>query len=470
MRKFLCLLLALLAFAYLHAQKKPTGELNKYQRSSLCLIMIDEDKMPQRDIIKKTFLELPIPDKYNDHNIPTRIFSIDSITYTEEDLKAYQAAVAAGIASEKKAIAKEENEENAEQPKKKGGFGKMLGGIAKDLAKSTASDLSGGLIDTSSKEDYAIKTYKYLLEQKVAKQLADRWFITPEGTFTLDTVHERGFYNATEADVQIAQDAAYGINVLGDAGVDLIGNTFVVVTRYRYLSKDDLITELMAVAQVAAEQAGAGGYASLGAKAGAAALKASLGDGYYVRTTSYLFQFNWNDTIAQQVGELEEDINAYNNADFFSINYIGKESAWSQVKAGIFSNKSEEELIKIATVNATDAVLAKLERKYEVFKTKTALATVEPYFSAKIGMKEGLEPGDKFDVLEIVQDSETKGIRYKKVGELKVAKDYIWDNRFMASEERQQSGTQQDFNATRFEGSIKNAHPGMLIRLKKSKK
>lgn len=472
MKKFLCFLFVVLPLLQVSAQRKLSDDLDKYRRSSICLIMIDEDKMPQRDVIKKAFLSLPIPDKYYDHNIANRIFSTDSMTITPEDIAAYELAVQAGVLSEKEAEAEEAAEDGSvegDKSKKKGGFGKMLGGVAKGVAKGAVSDVSNGLIDTSSKEDYAIKTYKYLLQQKVAKQLFDRWFVTPEGTLSADTMFHRGLYNATDAEADIAAESALDNAMLQDAGKELVGNTFVVVTRYRYLSKDELIQEIVAVAQAVAQASGAGDYAALGGMAATAGLKASLGDGYYVRTTSYLFQLHWNDTVFHELSNVFADINAYNDANFFKINYIGKETGWSQVKAGIFSNKSEEELIRIATVNATDDVLGKLERKYEVFKTKSPLYTTEPYFSAKIGLKEGVKAGDRYDVLERIVDPKTQVTSYKKLGTLKVMKNYIWDNRYMASEERAISEEQQDFDATRFEGSIKNAYPGMLIRLRKSK-
>lgn len=472
MKKFLCFLFVVLPLLQVSAQRKLSDDLDKYRRSSICLIMIDEDKMPQRDVIKKAFLSLPIPDKYYDHNIANRIFSTDSMTITPEDIAAYELAVQAGVLSEKEAEAEEAAEYGSvegDKSKKKGGFGKMLGGVAKGVAKGAVSDVSNGLIDTSSKEDYAIKTYKYLLQQNVAKQLFDRWFVTPEGVLAVDTMQRRGLYDASFADADVAAKSIKDNAMLQDAGKELVGNTFVIVTRYRYLSKDELIEEIVALAQAAATVAGAGDYAQLGGMAATAGLKASLGDGYYVRTTSYLFQLHWNDTVYHQFASVYPDVNAYNSADFFKLNYIGKETGWSQVKAGIFSNKSEEELIRIATVNATDDVLGKLEREYEVFKTKTPLYTTEPYFSAKIGMKEGVKAGDRFDVLERVVDPKTQVSSYKKRGTLKVMKDYVWDNRYMASEEQEILGEKQDFDATRFEGTIKDAYPGMLIRLRKSK-
>src|SRR5690606_39200792 len=115
------------------------------------------------------------------------------------------------------------------------------------------------------------------------------------------------------------------------------------------------------------------------------------------------------------------------------LEYIGTETAWADMQSTVFTKKSDDELIAIATKNAGDAVIAKLQRAYEVFRTKTPLLSGDP-LSAKIGLKEGLEKGDKYEVLEQVINKEGK-TEYKKVGTIKVEKNMIWDNRYMADEE-----------------------------------
>lgn len=437
----------------------------EYRRSSLCLIMIDEAKMPKRDTIKEAFLTSPMPEKYNDHNVAVRMFSTDTMRVTPEDTKAFQEAVRAGILGEemaKKMNAGESTEGDAPAPKKKGGFGKMMGG----LGKAVISDATGGLVDTTKKSDFAVLTYKFLQDGNIARQLFDKWFKAENGRDTMSLVFERGLYDASAFEVEKAKNTTRNLALLKDAGIELIQNTFVVVTRYRYLSKEQMCEEIDRAAKMVAEQFGT--YATLGAKAGTMALKASMGAGYYVKTTSYLFQLNWNDSISNTFySQLWNNPEAYAKSDIFGLKYIGEESAWANVKAGIFTKKSESELIRIATINAMDAVLAKLEKKYEVFKTKTPILVQkdgkEMVITAKIGMKEGLEAGDKYEVLEQTEDPETHLTTYKRKGIVKVSKDQIWDNRFGADEERALTGKTQDFQETRFEGKG-NYYNNMYIR------
>ena len=80
-----------------------------------------------------------------------------------------------------------------------------------------------------------------------------------------------------------------------------------------------------------------------------------------------------------------------------------------------------------------DKGYTKLQKEYDVFKTKTPIINNDP-IEAKIGMKEGLEGGEKFDVLEQVWDKHTQTTIYKKVGQVKVDKKNIWDNRYNMGE------------------------------------
>lgn len=407
--------------------------------------------MPYRDTITAAFLSAPMPEKYNDHNIAGRIFDPSSLNATKEDKAAFEEA--SGLADESA---------DGSTAKKKGGLGKFVRAAAGAALASTAGTESSTIIDDADKDEYAVLSHKYLLEQRVAKQLFDKWFIDEGGNFSMSLVQERGLYDASMSDVQTAKNSALGMGLLADAGEELINNTFVVVSRYRYMSKDDLVAEIEAAAS--AIGSAIGGYGDLASSISSTAVKASLGAGYYVRATSFLFQLRWNEEISNTFYQsLWDNKQAYDSSDIFELKYIGQESAFANVKAGIFSNKEEGELIRIATVNATDAVIAKLQKKYDVFKTKTPLLTTKP-LTAHIGMKEGVEPGDKFEVLEQIVDPETNKTTYKRKATITAKKGRIWDNRYMANEEREATGEESDLTATEFEGKDSGLYPGMLLR------
>lgn len=435
---FLVVLCAGMAYSGL-AQKKDSINTN-YQRSSLALFLMEDVGMPMKDTILQSFNTAPFPDKFNNHNVAVRSFE-RCTTLTEEDQAAFDAAV--NLATSQNA---------AEAPKKKGMFGKFL--------KAAASDASGGVVGATSKDEMAVSANKFLVDQKIAKQMFDKWFLDSAGNFSLALAQERGLYNATKSDVEQAASSVYGTASLADAGIDLVNNTFAVVCNYRYMPKDSLVALIGGVAVAAAEASG-NSYAVMGAKAAMMALSASLGAGYYVVVNTYLFQLNWNDNVQNQLSQVWDNREAYDAADFYGFKYIGNTTGWAQVKAGIFTNKDQAELIRIATVNATDAAIAKLEKKYDVFKTKSPLMVAEDgTLYAHIGMKEGIEPKDKYEVLERAIDPKTGRTIYKSKGTITVVKDHIWDNRYMADQEPDHDSS---INETYFEGKGDYCN-GLLIR------
>lgn len=435
---FLVVLCAGMAYSGL-AQKKDSINTN-YQRSSLALFLMEDVGMPMKDTILQSFNTAPFPDKFNNHNVAVRSFE-RCTTLTAEDQAAFDAAV--NLATSQNA---------AEAPKKKGMFGKFL--------KAAASDASGGVVGATSKDEMAVSANKFLVDQKIAKQMFDKWFLDSAGNFSLALAQERGLYNATKSDVEQAASSVYGTASLADAGIDLVNNTFAVVCNYRYMPKDSLVALIGGVAVAAAEASG-NSYAVMGAKAAMMALSASLGAGYYVVVNTYLFQLNWNDNVQNQLSQVWDNREAYDAADFYGFKYIGNTTGWAQVKAGIFTNKDQAELIQIATVNATDAAIAKLEKKYDVFKTKSPLMVAEDgTLYAHIGMKEGIEPKDKYEVLERAIDPKTGRTIYKSKGTITVVKDHIWDNRYMADQEPDHDSS---INETYFEGKG-DYYNGLLIR------
>jgi hypothetical protein len=75
-------------------------------------------------------------------------------------------------------------------------------------------------------------------------------------------------------------------------------------------------------------------------------------------------------------------------------------------------------------------------------------------------MKEGLEGGEKFEVLESVMDEKTGKIEYKSIGTIKVDGNKIWDNRKNLADEVPVEGA---VDRTTFKGG-KKFYPGLLIR------
>jgi len=192
-------------------------------------------------------------------------------------------------------------------------------------------------------------------------------------------------------------------------------------------------------------------------------------EGYSVWTTSYLYKLKWNDSIQNifydELWMDKESVDAtkklaFDNTDLFELEFVGKERAKSLVTFSLKETRTEEEVLALSTVRNIDRVYAKLQKKYDVFKTRTPLYSGSP-ISAKIGMKEGLEGGEKFEVFEQLLDPETGLTKYVSKGKITVDKKSVWDNRFVAgaTPEEQES----EASVTKFKGG-KKFYSGMLIR------
>ena len=403
MRKLFTLTLFLCFCFTGFSQEEPS--LANYKRSSLYTFMVSDAQQEHSQTIQDAFINYPIPDKFNNHNGELRTLpKLVDESLSKKDLK--------------------------------------------ELQKDSIS--------------------QFLTKNTIAKAMVAKWFNrSNEGGFNMDLIAERGSYNASDIDIKIAKQSERGLAMVADAGEELLKNTFVVVNNFKYTSKEEVANKtkgLLSVVSSAASAAGADGL-SLAADATSVGVGV-MGKGYVIKTDALLYKLVWNDEVAAifyndywtENGALDpEKVAAFENSNIFTLEYIGTETAWADLQSTAFTQKNDDELIAVATKKATDAVIAKLQRAYEVFRTKTPLMSGDP-ISAKIGMKEGLEKGDKYEVLEQVINDEGK-TEYKKVGLIKVEKNMIWDNRYLADEE---NPTELEY--TTFSGSKNKYYAGMLIR------
>ncbi|HRH57259.1 MAG TPA: hypothetical protein PLS10_06380, partial [Chitinophagales bacterium] len=383
-----------------NTENSETGNDLKYRRSSLYTLIINDPSREYAETIKSSFINSPFPDKFNNHNLDIR----------------------------------------------------EINGYANSKDQKSVID-------------------NFLNTNDIAKNLVAKWFNRSEnGTFNMDLVAERGQYNATEMDVNNAKNTVRGLSLLSDAGEELIKNTFVVVTDFKYTNKEDVAEKTKKAVNISAAFLRFIPGASTGVSIAQTATNTTLtiaGKGYFVKATSYLYRLHWDEAVANKfyndywIDENSFDMdkkNAFDNSSIFTLDYIGSEVAKEQTQSSVFTNKTEEQLIERATVKSVDQVIARLQRNHDEFKTKTPLYSVEP-IGAKIGLKEGLEGGDKYEVLEQTIDKNGKTY-YKRVSVINVDKKNIWDNRYMASEENNNG----DIKLTTFTGKSKGLYIGMLIR------
>lgn len=415
MRSYYVLFLAiLLNVTFLFGQKNSEIQETAYRRSSLHTILIESGDFLNKDMVINSYKLAPFPDKYNDHRLSeTYINPADFGVVVAED--------------------------NLDEEKKK----------------------------KAEKELPAILE-KYFNEKKVANQIVAKWFSQNEqGAFNMTLIHERGSYNASEMEAQIAKGSIRGLATLKDAGEELIRNTFVVCHKMFFVENEPIAYGVREGAIAAANE-----LPSIAREAAIAAANATYEttkDGYSVWATSYLFQLEWSENIANTFYmDMWMDASSidpakkeqFDNSDLFKLKYVGFQKAKSLVLFSV--GKSESDIIQQATIRNIDKVYTKLQKEYDVFKTKTPIYKVNPIV-AKIGLKEGIESGDKYEVLEQTLDEKTGMTEYVTVATLKVDNNNIWDNRYnMGIDEEKPKN--DDLGGTHFKGGGKKIMPGMLLR------
>lgn len=338
--------------------------------------------------------------------------------------------------------------------------------------------------DLSKLEDKRAPIERFLDKSQLAKRMVSKWFHRDKntGAFSMETVAERGNYNASLMDVAFARLTVRGESLLSDAGEELIGNTFLLVNDISYIDKE---SNAMAAAAIFGTLAAAAGTVSDIAgnnKTGSVAdLTKSIADlgsnvselvaGFTVRVTSYLYQLEWNDSVANlfytnyYYDKDNVDVTkktAYeNDTELFKLKYIGKQTVRSDKTAlrGIHTNG---ELISKTMQRAIDKSIVELQRENEVFRVKVPIVEIaEDGIHVQIGLKEGVHDNSKFEVLEQMVDDNGRTV-YKRVGTIKPVKGKIWDNRYMAVEEEAENAM---LKYTTFKAITGNRfYPGMLIR------
>jgi hypothetical protein len=326
-------------------------------------------------------------------------------------------------------------------------------------------NLKNKVIQGKANDKFQLNTINdYLLNNQVAKQLVMKWFNrNDKGTFNMNLIAERGQYDATVMDANVARQTARGTATLKDAGEELIANTFVIITDFRYTDKEDvanatknILGGLMKILEVKDTTTNAINNTLT-----------VVGKGYFIKATTYLYKLKWNDSIAvvfyndywiDENNYNESKKKAFDTTKLFTLEFIGSEVAKEQTQSTTYTKKTNEQLIKRATIKSIDKVIAKLQRNHDQFKTKTPLYSTDP-LAAKIGLKEGIEGGDKYEVIEQSIDELGK-TNYKRIAVITVDKKQIWDNRYMADEEN----PNKDIDKTLFKGSSKGLYPSLLIK------
>lgn len=370
LKKFFILPLMLVAINMV--AQEPEAE-NTYRRPSLCSFLVSRTDQKMYDKIQAQYLEIPTPDQYNNHDLSIRIVNVGKNANYSDSIKGW------------------------------------------------------------------------LHDNKIASRLVGKWFDRDvlTGVCSLDLIKSRGLYNATEMDRQLAARSARGMAMLEDAGEELIGNTFVLVHEAHYIDNAKRSKNVATGLRI--------GGALLGAVTGLniSDLTDNLADltetfkGFRVKFHTSLYKLEWNDETAgrfytQMYADQPDEVKKNffeNNRDLFNIKYIGDvESSGSQNSFLGISEDHPEIMIKKACCRAIDDNVADLQKRFEEFRVKSPIASVDnDFINVAIGKKEGISMSSEYEILE-TEEKDGK-IKYNRIGTIVPVEGKIWDNRYMAFEE-----------------------------------
>ena len=378
----------------------------KYRRSSIYTLMISHEDQKFASEIKDAFVKIPVPDKFNDHELSVKILSLD----------------------------------------------KKLKGASSDKENS---DISSFL-------------ERNKIASRLVAKWFNRDVNT--GTCNMELVKERGLYNATEYDRILAEKSARSTALLMDAGEDLIGNTFVLVNDIRYVDKSKAGAAvgmgLRILGALAGAATGNSDFADLGDSYGSLAETLK---GFKVKINTFLYKLEWDEATSAvfykdqytSTPDIVKKEEFEDGRGKYRLKYVGKvESSGSTTSFMGIKLDEPVEMVRKACQRALDENVASLQHEFEEFRTKSPLVSAQP-LTAYVGMKEGVTKDSKFEVLEIIEKD--GGAReYKRVGVIKPVDGLIWDNRYMSEEEGAASATLGCTTFKKVSGG--DFFPGMLIR------
>lgn len=414
-----------------------------YRRSSLHLILMEGETFPNKTVVMDAYNKHPFPDKYNDHTIGIKSFNPDDYKLTDAEKQA------SGTSKSK------------------------LGAIT-----SKAVDSGSGGVVNGDAADMPFQINKFLEKNDVAKKMVAKWFNRkPDGSMDFELVKARGLYAASAQEVGLSNYAASKEDQL-IRDFDLFGNSFVVINKQTFISNE---VAAGIIRTAALNDANSITNELLRQKAIETAEKIyeKTKEGYTVLTKAWLYQLVWNEEVANNTyarffnsGVTAEARKAFwDTTSMYKLQLVGDEVASSLVTFSLKTKRTEEEIIRLAVSRNVDNVYAKLQKKYEVFRPVTRIASVgDGVVTALIGMKEGVEPGQTFEILEPVTND--LGINtYKSIGTVKVSNKLpVWDNRAGAMEEPELDEAGNPIvtpEYTTFDGGKKTQAGFHYLRLKK---
>lgn len=365
-----------------------------FVRSSMSMVLIEDFGFDNGPLVRKAYENYPFPiGVYNNHQLPQTVMNLNDYILSPEEEASY-------------------------------GVEKTGGG---ELLSAVATESTAGIVQDNSKVEFQLQ--KYIQENKLAHESIKKWFnVKEDGSFDQNYVQEMIQMQLTEE--QKLQSVKSGsASAARDANREfLINNTYTVFTRMNFVSNEFIALGVREIAYQTAEKNLSGLPLELAKKA-ADKIYEKTSEGFSVWTSGWLFDLVWGPEEMKMLTSCAEN-GKLNMEKFyaqpFKMNYLGKEKATSLVTFSLNKgegNRTDEEIIDLSTNRNIDKVLVQLQRAFDQFMPIFPIQQDNP-IGAYFGVKEGIEGGEKFEVLGPRQANG----EYKVLGTITVDKSNVWDN------------------------------------------
>lgn len=371
MKKIVFLLVAFLSINSAFAKDNEIEDI-KYRRSSVYSILVSHSEQKFAEEIREQFLAVPIPDKYNDHDLSVKVVKVSKNAEYSDSIEKFINDNHIGS----RLVAKWFNRSI------------LTGECSMDLVQTR------GLYDASELDrEFAARSARGMaMLEDAGEELIGNTFLL---------VNEINYIDKAKR----SQNVAAGIKAFGSlfsafSGVDitdftdLSGNMVETIKGFRVKIKTRLYQLV-----------------------------------WDDETANTFYKFYYTEKPdTKKMTDFER------NRDIFKMRYVGVVESKGSTTSFMGINEEEPLLmIRKACQRAIDENIADLQKKHEPFRIKSPIIGIEPEIKVQIGLKEGITKDSKFEVLEAVEKNGK--IKYQRVGVIKPVATKIWDNRFMAAEE-----------------------------------
>lgn len=261
---------------------------------------------------------------------------------------------------------------------------------------------------------------KYIKEEQLANKIIGKWYNRQEdGTLNMQVIHDRGLYNAIDADILKASNTKRGLAEVKDFGNQLINKSYIIVVDFKNIKS-------------------------------AKQLKKKDYIGFQGNLDAYVYKVDFNENVQYSLYDnawiyedddeatKEQKKKAFDSMDvpvkFFAkkTRNINKTQGKKGTNAGKFVmvQKTDAQLFTELIFEGETETVFQLTRDHEDFRVKTTLNKKNP-LSAKVGKKEDIKVDHRFFVFEYVYNEKKDDMGQKRRGVIRAKK--VVDNRKVAT-------------------------------------